>query len=141
MRQKTLARLSSDPDFQRRHGAAGNSYRDMRIRAAFVMAPGLVPAFTPDSLGKVSIPVAIVSGSADDFTPPASGAEALAKAIPHATLKLFPDAGHFVFVATCTRVGRLFLRAACGDPDGTDRAAVHAETIGLAIDFFTANLP
>jgi len=35
---------------------------------------------------------------------------------------------------------RVVLRAGCGDPDGTDRDAVHVETIRLALDFFTANL-
>jgi predicted dienelactone hydrolase len=140
MRKKSLARLSSDPDFRQRYSSAGNSYRDARIRAVLAMAPGLGPVFTPESLGKVSIPVAFVTGSADEITPPASGAEALGKAIPHATLKLFPHAGHFVFFGTCTTVGRVFIRAGCSDPDGTDRDAVHAETIRLALDFFTANL-
>jgi predicted dienelactone hydrolase len=140
MRQKSLARLSSDPDFRQRYSAAGNSYRDARVRAIFAMAPGLGPVFTPESLGKVSIPVAFVSGSVDEVTPPTSGAEALAKAIPHATLKLFPRSGHFVFFGTCTLVGRIFLRAECGDPGGTERNAVHAETIKLALDFFTENL-
>jgi predicted dienelactone hydrolase len=140
MRQSSLARLRSDPDFRQRYSAAGNSYRDARVRAVFAMAPGLGPIFTPESLGKVSIPLAIVNGSADKITPPTSGAEALAKAIPHATLKSFPHAGHFVFVGTCTRVGRVFLRAACSDPDGTDRNEVHAQTVRLALDFFMANL-
>lgn len=140
MRLESLKRLSSDPDFRRRYGTAGNSYRDERIRAVFAMAPGPVPVFVPESLGKISIPVSIVSGDADEIAPPASGAEALGKAIPHAVLKLFPRAGHFVFFGTCTAVGRVFIRAACSDPDGIDRSAVHAETIQLALDFFTANL-
>jgi predicted dienelactone hydrolase len=140
MRQKSLARLSSDPDFRQRYSEADNSYRDERVRAAFAMAPGLSPIFTPESLGKISIPVAIVAGSADEIVPPASNAEALAKAIPHATLKLFPHAGHYVFFGACTAVGRVVLRVGCGDADGTDRDAVHAETIRLALDFFTANL-
>lgn len=72
--------------------------------------------------------------------PPAASAEALAKAIPHASLKLFQHAGHFVFIDTCTVVGRVVLRGACRDPDGIDREAVHAETLRLALDFFTANL-
>jgi len=140
MRQRSLARLSSDPDFRQRYSAAGNSYRDARLRAVLAMAPGLGPVFTPESLGKVSIPVAIVSGSADEITPPTSGAEFLAKAIPQATLKLFPHGGHFVFFGACTVVGRVFLRAQCGDPDGVDRNTIHAETIRLALDFFTRNL-
>jgi predicted dienelactone hydrolase len=140
MRQKRLARLSSDPDFRQRYSAADNSYRDERVRAVFAMAPGPGPVFTPKSLGKISIPVAIVTGSADEIAPPTSGAGDLVKAIPHATLKLFPQAGHYVFFGTCTAVGRAVVRVGCSDPGGTNRDAVHAETIRLALDFFTANL-
>ncbi len=110
IRQRRLARLSSDPVFRQRYSQADNSYRDERVRTVFAMAPGPGPIFTLESLGKISIPVAIVTGSADEITPPSSGANALAKAIPHATLKLFPYAGHFVFLGTCTRVGRVVLR-------------------------------
>jgi predicted dienelactone hydrolase len=104
MRQKRLARLSSHPDFRQRYSEANNSYRDERVRVVFAMAPGRAPVFTPESLGKISIPVAIVTGSADDIASPTSGAEALAKAIPRATLKLFPEAGHYViFLAPAPR--------------------------------------
>jgi predicted dienelactone hydrolase len=140
MRQKSVAHLSSDPDFRQRYGKAGNSYRDERVRAVFALAPGPGPVFTPESLGKISIPVAIVAGSADEIVPVASAAEALAKAIPNATLKLFRNAGHDVFLDDCTVIGRMVFSDLCRDPDGTDRDAVHAETIRLALDFFTANL-
>jgi predicted dienelactone hydrolase len=141
LRQKSLARLSSDPDFRQRYGKAGNSYRDERVRAVFALAPGPAGSvFTTESLGKISIPVAIVAGSADEVVPVASAGEAFAKAIPHATLKLFPHAGHYVFLWNCTMVGSLVFRGSCSDPDGADRNAVHAETIRLALDFFTANL-
>jgi predicted dienelactone hydrolase len=140
MRQKRLARLSSDPDFRQRYSEADKSYRDERVHAVFALAPGPGHTFTPESLGKISIPVAIVTGSADEIVPPAAAAEALAKAIPHATLKLFQHAGHFVFIGACTMVGRVVFRGQCRDPDGSDRDAVHAETIRLALDFFTANL-
>jgi predicted dienelactone hydrolase len=140
MRERRQARLDSDPEFRQRYGKAGESYRDQRIRAVFAMAPGLVPMFTPESLGAISIPVAIVSGDADEVVSSVSHAEALASAIPHATLKLFPRAGHFVFFDTCTAVGRLVLRTVCVDADGVDRDAIHAETVGRALDFFTANL-
>jgi predicted dienelactone hydrolase len=140
MRQKHLARLSSDPDYRQRYSEADNSYRDERVRAVFAMAPGPGPVFTPESLGKISIPVAIVTGSADEVAPPTSGAEVFAKTIPHATLKLFPQAGHYVFLGTCTTVGRVVVGVGCRDPEGTDRDAVHAETIRVALDFFSANL-
>jgi predicted dienelactone hydrolase len=96
MREKRLAHLSSDPDFRRRYSDA-DSYCDERVRAVFAMAPGPGPVFTPESLGKISIPIAIVTGSVDEIALPTSGAEALVKAVPHATLKLFPQAGHYVF--------------------------------------------
>jgi predicted dienelactone hydrolase len=140
MRQRRLARLSSDPDFRQRYSEAGRSYRDERVRAIFAMAPGLGPIFTAESLGKISMPVAIVTGSADEITPPGSGAEALAKVIPQVTLRLFPHAGHFVFWGSCTMVGRMVMRGPCGDPAGTDRDAIHAETIKLALEFFTDHL-
>ena len=140
MRAKRLALLSSDPEFRQRYSQAGKSFRDDRIRAAFALAPGPGPVFTLESLGKILIPVAIVTGTADEITPPASGAEALAKAMPYATLTFFQHAGHFVFLGTCTLVGRMFMRDPCVDLDGTDRDAVHVETIKLALDFFTVNL-
>lgn len=140
MRRETLVRLSVDPDFRQRYGAAGKSYRDERIRATFAMAPGPGPFFAPDSLEAISVPVAIVAGSADEIIPTAAAAEAFARLIPHATLKIFPKAGHFVFLGTCTLVGRVFFRSTCRDPDGIDRDAVHAETVRLAVDFFTTNL-
>ncbi|WP_316167867.1 MULTISPECIES: alpha/beta hydrolase family protein [unclassified Bradyrhizobium] len=140
LQKRRLVRLNSDPEFRQRYAGATRSYRDERIRAAFVMAPGLVPMFTPESLGRISLPVAIISGDADEIVPPASNASALAKEIPHATLKPVPHAGHYVFFGTCTLAGRVMLRAACRDPEGVDREAVHAETVRSAIDFFTAHL-
>lgn len=140
MREKTQARLVSDADFRQRYAKAGNSYRDPRIRAVLAMAPGPGPIFTPESLGQIAIPVAIVTGDADEIVPPAAAAETFAKAIPHATLKLFPHAGHFVFIDSCMMAGRIFFAAVCRDPAGVDREAVHAETVAPALDFFGANL-
>ncbi len=140
MRRETVARLSADPDFRQRYSEAGKSYRDERIRAVFAMAPGPGPVFVPNSLERISLPVAIVAGSADEIIPTAAAAEAFARAIPHAALTIFPKAGHFIFLGTCTLAGSVFFRDTCRDPDGTDREAVHAETIKLAVEFFTTNL-
>jgi hypothetical protein len=49
LRQKSVARLSSDPDFRQRYSAAGNSYRDARVRAVFAMVPRLGPVLPPES--------------------------------------------------------------------------------------------
>jgi len=140
LRDRSNAKLKSDEAFQRRYSKAGDSYRDERVKAVFAMAPGPVPIFTPESLGKITIPVAVVTGSADEVVPPGSGANFLAKTIPRATLTVFPNAGHFAFFAACTAAGQVLLRPACIDPSGVDRAAVQAETIRLALDFFAAQL-
>lgn len=140
LRQQSLARLKIDPDYQQRYGRFANSYRDERIRAVLAMAPGLGPAFVPESLAGISIPVAIATGDADEITPPGSGAEPLSRVIPHASMRVLPRAGHFVFVGTCTMIGRIFVRAACRDPAGIDRDVIHAETGRFALDFFTSAL-
>ena len=140
LRQKSQALLGSDPEFQKRHAHAGDSYRDQRIRAVLAMAPGPGPALTPEGLAKISIPVALVAGSSDEVAPATSGAEAIGKAIPRAALTLIPHAGHFAFVGTCTLAGWLFIPAVCREPDGADRDAVHATTLELALEFFTSNL-
>jgi predicted dienelactone hydrolase len=87
MRRKTVLRLATDPDFRQRYGKSGNAYRDARIRAVFAMAPGPGHVFTAESLENISIPVAIVAGSADEIVPASAAAETYARAIPHATLK------------------------------------------------------
>jgi predicted dienelactone hydrolase len=140
MREKMLARLNSDADFRERYNKAGHSWREPRIRAVLAMAPGPGPVLTPESLGQIAIPVALVAGDADEIIPPAAAAEAFAKAIPHATLKRFPRAGHFVFIDNCAMAGRIFFSAVCRDPDGVDRETVHAESLALALEFFTTNL-
>jgi predicted dienelactone hydrolase len=104
------------------------------------MAPGPGHVFTPESLANISIPVAIVAGGVDEIVPPAAAAATYARAIPHATLKLFEHAGHFIFVRTCTFIGSVIFRDTCIDPDGSDRETVHAETVRLALDFFTDHL-
>lgn len=140
LRLQSGARLRSDPDFRQRYDAASKDYRDERIRAVLAMAPGLVPVFSPDSLRTITVPTAVVSGSADEITPLDSGAKALTSAIPKAALEVFPSAGHFVFFGVCTRIGRLFLAAVCRDSVGVDREVVHAETIRIALDLFTTAL-
>ncbi|KWV49904.1 hypothetical protein AS156_15395 [Bradyrhizobium macuxiense] len=75
---RPLARMGVDPDFRQRYSEAGKSYRDERIRVAFAMAPGPGPIFARDSFEKISLPVAIVAGRADEIIPTAAAAEAFA---------------------------------------------------------------
>jgi predicted dienelactone hydrolase len=129
----------SSPSFQRALKRAGESVRDVRVRSVFAIAPALGPAFIPDSLRDISIPVAIVAGLDDLHVPVASNAEALARLIPSTQLTLLPDASHYTFLATCTEAGHRAQPAFCG-PMGLDRDTIHQRTTELAVRFFDGTL-
>jgi predicted dienelactone hydrolase len=129
-----------DPGMQHSLEHASDSYRDPRVRAIFAMAPALGPAFRPESLQKVSIPAAIVAGSADQNVPFASSAQFFAKEIPRAELTLLPGATHYVFLFTCGQTGKNSRPLLCTDPPGIDRDAIHAKTSRLALEFFRKHL-
>jgi predicted dienelactone hydrolase len=134
----TFERLSkSDPAFQRELRKASNSYRDPRIRAVFAMAPALGPAFTPEGLRKISIPVRIVAGAADKNVPIGSSAKYFATHIAGAKLTILPDGvGHYVFLDRCMSRGKVILPILCSDAPSVDRAKIHSQTARLAISFF-----
>lgn len=116
---------------------AGDSYRDVRVRAVFAMAPALGPAFPVSGLKKISIPVEIVAGESDKSVPIASSAKYFAVNIPGARLHIFPGGvGHYVFLDTCTDSGRNTLAVLCVDNEGVDRDAIHKRTEQMAIKFF-----
>lgn len=129
-----------DPDFAASLARSGDSYRDPRVRAVFAMAPALGPAFPVAGLKRVTIPVAIVAGSADSQVPPATSARYFVTNLPHATLTLLPGVDHYVFLAECTDAGRRARPLLCADGTGLTRAMVHARTAQLALDFFAARL-
>jgi predicted dienelactone hydrolase len=106
----------------------GGSYRGERVRAVFAMAPALGPAFLPDSLERIDIPMVIVAGAADAIMPVGSSARSYAAHIPQADLTIFPgDVGHYVFVEDCAQAGRATLPALCIDAPEVDRHTIHVE--------------
>ena len=120
---------------------AGDSFRDARVRAAFAMAPGLGPAFPASSLEKISIPVQIVAGEADQNVPVALNAKYFAANIPGAKLRIFPGkVAHYVFLDSCTQRGREVVPLLCIDAEGVDRDAIHADTVQNALQFFRSTL-
>jgi predicted dienelactone hydrolase len=135
-------RLSkTDPEFQEALRHAGDSYRDARVRAVFAIAPALGPAFPAGPLERISIPVEIVAGAADQSVPVASSAKYFAAHIPGAGLTLFPGGvGHYVFLPTCTKQAKKSIPLLCTDGPGVDRTQIHAKTAKMALSFFAANL-
>jgi predicted dienelactone hydrolase len=65
LRAQARALADSNEVFCAAFAKDGHSYRDNRVRAVLAMAPALGPAFLPESLDRIAIPVAIVAGVAD----------------------------------------------------------------------------
>jgi predicted dienelactone hydrolase len=112
---------------------------DSRVKAAFVMAPGLVQVFGMDEAGlrQTAIPVYITVGAGDTQTPPGPNAEFAAKYVPNAELDIIPGlVDHEIFVNECSEEGRDLLPEACIDAPGVDRAAIHKSVGEAAVRFF-----
>ncbi|MGB2623965.1 MAG: alpha/beta hydrolase [Candidatus Acidiferrum sp.] len=137
---KVLALAKTDPAFQAALREGAESHRDPRIRAVFAIAPALGPAFDPSSLAKISIPVQIVAGTADNIVPLATSARFFAAHIPGAQLTIFQDVGHYTFLATCLEIGDQSQPELCLDRAGVLRDDIHAQTANLAWHFFENNL-
>ena len=132
---------TTDQAFRRAVTEAGRSYRDLRVRAVFAIAPALGQAFIPDSLKGIKIPVAIVAGTDDEIVPVTSNAQFLANQIPKASLTLLPGGvSHYTFLATCTEEGRRLQPRLCSDASGVDREAVHQRVADQAAQFFADTL-
>lgn len=115
-----------------------NFYRDARIKAAVIAAPGFGFAFTPESLGRVTTPVQLWDGSADATVPLASNTSLVAKELgPVTDVHIEPGAGHFAFLAPCGPIGPTQL---CWDAIGFDRRAFHQRFNSAVVTFFQERL-
>jgi predicted dienelactone hydrolase len=117
--------------------------RDGRVKAAFAMAPGDIPAFGMDEAGlrQLTIPTYIIVGARDTQTPPKENAEFAARFIPHVQLDVLPGlVDHEIFVNECDALGRDTWPEACIDAPGIDRGKLHAQIGDAAVKFFDANL-
>jgi predicted dienelactone hydrolase len=137
---KVTALAKTDPATQVAFAENSKSHRDPRIRAVVAMAPALGPAFSPDSLAKISIPTQIVAGSVDTVVPIETSAKFFAAKIPGAQLSILQAVGHYTFLATCAELGDRTQPRICIDQAGILRDEVHAQTATMAYHFFDTNL-
>jgi predicted dienelactone hydrolase len=111
------------------------------VRAVFAIAPALGPAFPPEGLKKIAIPVEIVAGIEDDNVPIASSAKYFAAHIPGSKLVLLQSGvQHYQFLGSCTAAGRQSLPLLCTDKPGVNRDAIHETTASMAVKFFDTQL-
>jgi predicted dienelactone hydrolase len=137
---KVTALARTDPAIQAAFAENSKSHPDPRIRAIFTMAPALGPAFSPDSLAKISIPTQIVAGSVDTVVPIETSAKFFAVKIPGAQVSILQAVGHYTFLGTCAELGDRTQPRICIDQAGVLRDEVHAQTATMAAKFFDTNL-
>jgi len=117
--------------------------RDIRVKAAFAMAPGDIQGFGMDAAGlrKMAVPAYLIVGAGDTATPPGDNAAFAADHIPQAHLDILPaPIGHEIFTNECDRLGRDNFPEACVDAPGVDRAQLHDYIGGVAARFFDKHL-
>jgi predicted dienelactone hydrolase len=133
--------MQRDPVFRDSVAAHGQSYRDPRIRAAFVMNPALGEAFEDRALAGLDVPMQVVVCEADEDVPPPFNGCRYAQLVPGAGLTwIHGPVGHYVFLAEATAEGRRSLPHLCEDDPSVDRRAVHAHVALLAVSFFERHL-
>src|SRR5262249_42017025 len=123
------------------HDPAKSPVSDFRIRAVAAMAPALGCLFDKDHLSAVRIPIRLYQADDDEILQPGFNATyfsplfAAAPEVVH-----IANAGHFVFLDTCSLFTRLVAREICTDPSGTNRDAVHQRLVEDIARFFTQTL-
>ena len=137
---KVTVLAKTDLSIQAAFAENSKSHRDPRISAIFAMAPALGPAFSPDSLAKISIPTQIVAGSVDTVVPIETSAKFFAAKIPGAQVSILQAVGHYTFLGTCAELGDRTQPRICIDQAGILRDEIHAQTATMAAKFFDANL-
>ena len=114
------------------------SYRDDRIKAALVCAPGRsVRGFSEESLRAIDKPALILVGDADDTAPVEECSKWLHARLDRSTFKILQGGlGHYIFLPEGTALGLSFAEQLFTDAAGVDRADVHQEIAELSDVFF-----
>lgn len=122
---------------------AGESFRDARIKAFYIMASGPGQGFVAESLKSISVPFVVDTAQFDEVLEPLDNSTAIARQISGAREVTRP-VGHFAYVPECRwLIGPILAGLAglplCDDPRGVDRAQVHKQVALDVIAYFNTN--
>jgi predicted dienelactone hydrolase len=126
------------PDLAAEVARARDDHTVPEVRAAFAIAPAIVQALTPESLGRLRLPVGVVLGDADAVIPAHTNGGAAARAIPGAELKVLSGVGHYDFLATCTEAA--FATVAPCQTLRVPQDRAHEGALRAAFSFFARTL-
>ena len=119
--------------------ATGAPLMDARVHAVAALAPMSV-VFDPESLRRVTTPVAVWVADLDRFLVPRFHAEWLARQLPSTSLHRVPNAWHYAFMDAPTMPIPSPDGDLAADPPGFDRSRF-LEQLGRELsDYFDANL-
>ena len=124
--------------FRQSWSRMSRSYRDDRIKAALLCAPGRsIFGFSEESLRSVAAPALILVGDADRAAPAEECSAWLHERLARSALKILGGGlGHYVFVPEGTGLGFAFAAELFTDPPDIQRAAIHDETADLSAALF-----
>ena len=115
---------------------------DARIAAAVVVAPALGFTFAPDGLKNVTAPVQLWRAEDDTLVPHPRYAETGRLALPKTPeYHVVPHAGHFDFLAPCSKALASLAPEICVSAPGFDRIAFHTRFNASVVGFFNKSLP
>jgi len=116
-------------------------FRDVRIKAAYLMAPGPGYFFTRDGLALVQIPVHIDDPAEDEVLARPYAAERIRDLLPRTPeYVLVPGAGHYAYLAPCPESLLARTPRLCIDPPSIDRASFHLQLGAEIAEFFRHSL-
>jgi len=116
-------------------------FRDARVKAGFLMAPGPGYFFTREGLRGVTAPVHIDDPELDDVMTRPFSAERIRDNLPAPPeYNLVPGAGHYIYWAPCPAILRGESPRTCVDPLGKSRIDFHAELVAEMTTFFRRSL-
>jgi len=117
-------------------------FRDERVKAAYLMAPGPGYFFTREGLADVRIPVHIDDPTEDEMLVRPYAAERIRDLLPERPeYTRVPGAGHYAYLAPCSEDLRHRMPQLCTDPPGFDRGGFHVELATEMADFFRRAMP
>ena len=132
---EAFAKVRGDSAVKASLARESNPFRDVRIRAAYAIAP-VGRMFTETSLRAIRLPVRIVVGNADHTAPAGTNGEYLAARIRGAQFRLVTGASHYTFLAECGAAGKANFPQLCHELPHVDRDAIHRIVAADAISFF-----
>jgi predicted dienelactone hydrolase len=116
-------------------------FRDNRVKAALLLAPGPGDLFDAKALKDVTVPIQIYAARDDEVFPPQGNSERLRALLPvPPSYTEVAVADHYAFVAPCSETQRNEAPEVCTDRPGFDRAQFHAKLAAAAAAFFREKL-